>query len=197
MKIVAVQGSPRARGNTQALLDMVLDAARSAGARTETIQLSEYRNLVGCEECFCCDEAGSDHQCAIDDDMQDVLRKLHEADAIVWATPVFAWMPSWLLKIALDRLYCTVEFSEAGKVNCSLSGRRMAAVLTSGGAAADNCDLIETALERSASYLGCDWLGVCAAGDVTGVESIRDNAELQFAAEKLGKRLAQDGELEH
>jgi len=106
MRVLALQGSPRTDGNTQAILDFVLDAARGAGADAEAVQLAELDNLTGCRECLACQANANEPACAIDDDMQPVLEKLLRADVIVFATPVFCWSPSWLLKMALDRFFC-------------------------------------------------------------------------------------------
>lgn len=190
MRIVALQGSPRSDGHTQALLEIVLAAARQAGAQTEVVQLSERRNLVGCEECLSCQAPQDEPGCVIDDDMQEVHQKMLAADVIVWATPIFCWTPSWLLKMAMDRAFCLFTPSGDGSVTSRLAGRRMAAVFTAAGTAAENADLAGEALRRLAEYAGCPWLGACAAGDVTDRDSIRENAALREQAQAFGRRLA-------
>lgn len=191
MRILALQGSPRANGNTQALLEIVQRGAQDAGARVEVVQLSELRNLTGCEECYVCQQSREEHGCAIDDDMQDVHARMLAADVIVWATPVFCWTPSWLLKMAMDRTFCMFRFGPDKQTRCALAGRRMAGVITCGDAADNQADLIAAALERMAKLAGCSWLGCCVAGEVKDRESIRQNAERCAQAEAFGRRLVE------
>ena len=193
MKIVALQGSPRANGNTQALLDFVLKGAREAGAAIDVVQLSELRNLTGCEECYVCQEPGEEPACAIEDDMQDAHARMLAADVIVWATPVFCFTPSWLLKMAMDRTFCMFRFPTDKPVQCALAGRKMAAVVTFGGDRDGMADLTTAALERLAEAAGCTWLGACIAGDVTDRSSIRHDTELRERAREFGRTLAGAG----
>ena len=41
MKILALQGSPRAAGNTDTVLKMVLASAEAAGAKVETVHIAK------------------------------------------------------------------------------------------------------------------------------------------------------------
>ena len=102
MNILALAGSPRRDGNTQAVLDIVLTAAKEAGADTEVVQLVELENLTGCRECFACQQKSDEPACAIDDDMQPVYGKALRADVVVWSTPVFCWSPSWCPRSARE-----------------------------------------------------------------------------------------------
>ena len=47
MKLLALNGSPRADGNTFRYLTMILERAKSLGAETELVQLAD-KNLRGC-----------------------------------------------------------------------------------------------------------------------------------------------------
>lgn len=195
MNIVILQGSPRTDGNTEALLQPVVAAARNAGARVEIVRLAQYRNLTGCEECRVCKSDGDDvpddeWTCAIDDDMQEVYEKVRAADTIVWATPVFCWSPSWLLKMAMDRLYCLCDFRPDGHFVSGLKGRQMAAVITSGGNPATEGDLTLEALRRLAAFFQCEWVGELAAGGLADPAAYRASADVQTRATAFGHTLA-------
>jgi multimeric flavodoxin WrbA len=190
MRIVALQGSPRVEGNTQAVLDMVLEGARQAGAQTETVKLIELEDFRGCMECFGCQGATDEPDCQIDDDMQGVFDKLMQADVIVWATPVFCWSPAWPLKMAMDRSFCMFKFQEDGEIRSLLEGRRMAAVLTAGGAESDGADLVQEICRRLVEFSRCKWEGTFVAAEVKDVESIRKDAALAERARAFGKKLA-------
>jgi multimeric flavodoxin WrbA len=190
VKIIALQGSPRRNGNTQTVLEMVLDAARAAGARTETIQLSRLKNVSGCLECFACQKKTDKPGCALKDEMQTVINKAMKADLIVWATPVFCWSPAWPLKIAMDRFFCTFKFSKDGKLKSLLQGRRMAAVITAGGDANDGADLITETCKRIAKFSKTKWMGAVVAANADSPDSLRADKRLATRAKAFGRRLA-------
>jgi multimeric flavodoxin WrbA len=189
MKILALQGSPRPNGNTQTLLDLALDAAREAGADVKVINLREMKRLTGCRECKAC-QGDPDHPaCEIQDDMQPILAQALLADVIVWATPVFCWSPSWLLKMAIDRFYCTFKFTEYD-MKSLLSGKKMAAVITAGGGPEDGADLVTEAFRRMTKWSGCRWLGELIAAHADTAEAIRGDSALVERARVFGRMLA-------
>ena len=190
MNILALQGSPRPEGNTQAVLDIVLQAARDAGAETEVVQLSELENISGCVECQACKDEPNEPGCALDDDMLSVLDKALACDVAVWATPVFCWAPSWLAKMAMDRFYCMFKHGKDGQVDSLMRGRRMAAVITAGGGEDDGADLVTETCRRLTAYSQCEWLGALVAANVTDPETIRADTGLIERARQFGAKLA-------
>ncbi|MEG1602759.1 MAG: flavodoxin family protein [Cloacibacillus sp.] len=103
MKILAIQGSPRLRGNTAILLSQFATGAAAAGAEVEVVHLQE-ENIHPCDACDMC-ECGEKQFCVYNDSMRSVMNKIKEADALVLATPVWWTGASSLTKIFLDRLY--------------------------------------------------------------------------------------------
>ena len=189
MKILALLGSPRPEGNTRAVLDIVLTAAREAGADTETIELAGLETLTGCRECFTCQAKRDEPGCAVQDDMQDVLSKALEADAVVWATPVFCWSPTWLTKIAMDRFYCMFKFGNGSDIKSLLRRRKMAAVISAGGGPDDGADLVEETCVRMARFANCKWVGAFLATNVESPEAIRADSDLVKRAWAYGRTL--------
>lgn len=102
MKVLGINGSPRIGGNTDLLLDKVLEGAKSRGADTEKIVLNKLK-FVPCQECEEMDDSGG---CLVRDDMQMVYRKIKEADAIVLASPIFFGTLSAQSKMMIDRFQC-------------------------------------------------------------------------------------------
>ena len=103
MKILGISGSPR-KGNTEWMVERVLEAARGAGEETELVLLRKV-DIQLCRGCLTC-EVGKDRKpgvCVIKDDMQPLLAKMLEADGIVLGTPVYFYLLSGLLKNFLDR----------------------------------------------------------------------------------------------
>lgn len=103
MKIIGVCGSPR-RGNTEWMLNKLMQTAAQNGAETEILLLRKM-NVRMCLGCLACEKGRLERKnsCKIKDDMAEVLPKLLAADVIVLATPVYFDMLSGLLKNFLDR----------------------------------------------------------------------------------------------
>lgn len=102
MKVLAINASPRIKGNTDLLLDRVLEGARSKGADTEKIILNRLK-FVPCQECK---DMPNDGSCNVQDDMQDVYRKIRGADAVIFASPIFFGSLSAQAKMMIDRFQC-------------------------------------------------------------------------------------------
>jgi multimeric flavodoxin WrbA len=99
MKVLGLFGSPRRGGNTEILLEEVLQGAEKEGAEIEHLYLSDL-DITPCTECHGCDETGS---CVILDDMQKIYPKLLEADVIILASPIFFYGVTAWAKILIDR----------------------------------------------------------------------------------------------
>ena len=102
MKVVAFNGSARKDGNTAILLNTVLEEVRKEGIETELIQLAG-KNLAGCIGCYRCFK-NKDSQCAVDDDeMNEYIAKMREADGIVLGSPTYFADVSANIKALIER----------------------------------------------------------------------------------------------
>lgn len=102
MYVLGLSTSPRKAGNTDTLLDKVLEGARSAGARVEKLWVPGLK-IGGCRECGGCEATGI---CVVQDDFQLLYRKYLEFDRLVFATPVFFMNVSAQAKAVIDRCQC-------------------------------------------------------------------------------------------
>ncbi len=102
MKVLGISGSPRIGGNTDILLDKVLEGARDVGAKTEKIILNSLK-FVPCQEC---ENLKDDGNCIIEDDLQPLYKKIEETDVIILASPVFFGSLSAQAKMMIDRFQC-------------------------------------------------------------------------------------------
>jgi multimeric flavodoxin WrbA len=105
MKIIAINGSPRKKWNTAMLLEKVLEGAQSQGAQTELIHLYDL-NYKGCISCFACKLKGgkSYGKCAVKDDLTAVFKKVEEADALVFGSPIYLGNVTGEMRSLLERL---------------------------------------------------------------------------------------------
>jgi len=101
-KIIGISGSPRRDGNTEILLDRVLDAAKNKGADVKKFVLNELK-FSACQEC---DNIRKDGICIVQDDWQKIFAEIEDADAIVLASPVFFGSVSAQTKMFIDRFQC-------------------------------------------------------------------------------------------
>lgn len=101
MKLLAIMGSPRKTGNTAALLNRIQTAAPK-NWEMETIALTDYR-IYGCIGCSRCQADTEQFACVQHDDANMLLNKIIEADAVLYATPLYGHNYSGQMKTFLDR----------------------------------------------------------------------------------------------
>ncbi len=99
MKILAVSFSPRKKGNTEILLGEALQGAKAEGAEVELYSVSG-KTIEPCDGCWACMKEG---QCHIEDDMQELYKKLLAADGIIFGTPVYFYAMTAQAKAVMDR----------------------------------------------------------------------------------------------
>lgn len=103
MKILAINGSPRGENsNTDRILQPFLEGASGAGAETETIYLKN-KKINHCTGCFTC-WTKTPGSCIHKDDVPGLLEKVRQADVIVYATPLYIFTVSGLMKDFMDRV---------------------------------------------------------------------------------------------
>lgn len=111
MKILAINASHRAdRGLTHFLIEKLFSGARENGADCEEVLLAALK-IERCLACDRCQESSHYLKCvhAGRDDVGAVFRKMAAADLIVYATPVYIFGMTGLMKTFLDRLKSTSD----------------------------------------------------------------------------------------
>ncbi len=130
MKVIAFNGSPKPKGNTYHALQLVCQALENDGIKTEIICVGN-KKISGCLACNTCVK-NRDEKCSVlDDQVNDWIQLMKEADGILLGSPVHYSGVGGNMKSFLDR-----AFYVAG-VNGSLFrhkvGAAVAAVRRSGG----------------------------------------------------------------
>jgi len=100
-KIVAFLGSPRPRGNTDTLAECVLEGAREVGFETESLALRALK-VHPCTGCGYCWRKGK--ACIFNDDGQRLYDAMAAASVFLFATPVYWYGPTAIMKAFVDRL---------------------------------------------------------------------------------------------
>lgn len=102
MKVVAFNGSARKGGNTARLIQRVFQALEKEGIATEMVEMAG-KPLHGCTACFQC-FTRKDKRCAVvDDNINEHIVKMIEADAIILASPTYFADITPELKALIDR----------------------------------------------------------------------------------------------
>ena len=117
-KIVVITGSPRRGGNSFAMTDAFVSAARAKG-HTVTRFDAAMMKIGGCRACETCYKTGK--ACSFDDDFNTIAPAILEADAVVFTMPVYWYSIPAQIKGVIDRIYSLVVGGKeiAGK-ECAL-----------------------------------------------------------------------------
>jgi multimeric flavodoxin WrbA len=98
-KILVISTSLRCKSNSEALADAFVKGARESGNSVEMITLKNKR-IAFCNGCLACQKL---QKCVIADDAVEIVQKMHDAEVIVFATPIYYYEMSGQMKTLLDR----------------------------------------------------------------------------------------------
>ena len=97
--VLIISSSPRKGGNSETLAASFAKGAEETGHKVETVYLRE-KKYGFCKGCLACLKVG---HCVINDDAVEIAARMHDADVLVFATPVYYYSVSGQLKTMLDR----------------------------------------------------------------------------------------------
>ena len=120
MKVLMLNGSPKANGNTAIALAEMEKIFAQEGIEAETVQIG-HKAIRGCISCYSCFENG---KCVFDDVVNELASKFQEADGLVIASPVYYASANATLIAALDRLFYSTHFDKTMKVGASVAVAR-------------------------------------------------------------------------
>ncbi|MBU0482024.1 MAG: flavodoxin family protein [Proteobacteria bacterium] len=98
-KIPVFLGSPRRKGNSEALADAVIRGIEEAGGKAEVVRLVDYK-IAPCIGCGGCDKTG---KCVIIDDMQQMCEKIINARRLIIVSPIYFYSVTAQTKAFIDR----------------------------------------------------------------------------------------------
>lgn len=104
-KILVVHTSPRKGGNSSMLADKFIEGAQAAGNDVTRIDVGNAK-INGCKACEYCFK--HDGECVQKDEMQDYYPLLHEADVLVFATPMYYYNFPAQMRAFQDRMFCGI-----------------------------------------------------------------------------------------
>ncbi len=149
-KIVVITGSPRKKGNSFAMTDAFVQAAKAKG-HTVTRFDTAMMKIGGCHACETCFQTGK--ACSFDDDFNRIAPAILEADAIVYTMPVYWYSIPAQIKGVIDRIY---SFCVAGK---DLAGKECGLIACCEENDKTVLDGVRIPLERCAALLNWKMVG--------------------------------------
>ena len=105
MKIAAIAGSPRLRGNSTGLLAAALEGAEERGHDTKLLTARTLK----VQPCIACGGCKRGPNCILTDEMHRVYAAVANCDALVVSTPVYYYSVSGWLKAIIDRTYALLD----------------------------------------------------------------------------------------
>ena len=98
-KVLVISTSLRGVSNSHALAEAFAQGARQGGNEVELLTL-HHKDIKFCIGCLSCVKTG---KCVIPDDAPTITAKMHDADVLVFATPIYYYEMSGQMKTLLDR----------------------------------------------------------------------------------------------
>ena len=176
-KVLILSSSPRKGGNSEVLASIFAKGAQEAGNQVETVYLRELQYGF-CKGCLACQKLG---HCVIKDDAVEIAAKMHDADVLVFATPVYYYSVSGQLKTMLDRANPLFGTDYA-----------FTKVYLLATAAEDESETVEGTVKAVQGWVDCfdrcELAGTVFAGGVTDVGEIAGHPALE-KAHQMGKKI--------
>ena len=120
MKVLMINGSPHANGNTALALKEMQTVFEAEGVEVEVVHV-EQLTIKGCTGCAACFKLG---KCVMDDIVCEISEKFRECDGMVIASPVYYASANGTLISLLDRLFYSSRFDKRMKVGASVAVAR-------------------------------------------------------------------------
>lgn len=203
MKIIAVNGSPKANGNTALALNIMAAELEKEGILVEHVHIGNklIHGCIGCAYCF----SSQNHMCVFKDDgVNEIILKMRQADGIILGSPTYYGGVAGTMKCFLDRAFYTN--SAVGSYKNKVAAT-VIAVRRAGGVDAHN--QLHHYLNLAEMIIAPTQYWAIAYGmapdeinqDAEGVQTIKRNAQsmawlmkcLEAGKEKVPSAIREDG----
>ena len=120
MKVLMINGSPKANGNTAIALREMQQVFEQEGIEVELVHVGHLpvRSCIACGHCY---ENG---RCVFDDVVNEAAKKFEDADGLVVGSPVYYASANATLVAFLTRLFYSTNFSKRMKVGAAVAVAR-------------------------------------------------------------------------
>jgi multimeric flavodoxin WrbA len=197
MNVIIIKGTYKKNGMTSSLVDYFVKGMKKTNNKIEieVVDLLD-KKIEFCTGCQLCvkDKSLQIGKCPFQDDVKDILKKMIEADVIVFATPVYDFGPTALLKRFMERAVCMSYFDPYPKPRVKKRKGKQGVVILSAACPAPFNDLtLMTAYPRFVlkfylGFIGCTKKHVLSAGGMERKEKFR--VKWRNKSYKLGIKVA-------
>lgn len=178
MKVLIISTSIRGGSNSELLAKECERGAIDAGHEVEFVSL-KGKDIKYCIGCFSCLES---NKCVLQDDVAEIREKVRDAEAIVFATPIYYFEMAGQMKTLLDRM--NPLYTDNYKF------RKIYMIAT---AAEEGDYVFEKAYSGLEGWVDCfkeaELCGLCAAGGVGDPKVVENYDEFKTQAYEFGKNL--------
>jgi multimeric flavodoxin WrbA len=128
MKLICLLGSRGPEGTSVEIAKSIVETAKSLDATVETVLLNEL-SYGSCLECMRCKLLG---ECALEDELCDVLNAVRDVDTLVLASTIQFGDVAYPMKTFLNRAHCYLGPDYMTDPNPSLlkPGKKLIFILT-------------------------------------------------------------------
>lgn len=177
MKILLISGSPHKAGTTSVLIKAFSKGAESAGHEVYHFNAGEkeVHPCIACEKCHSAVSA-----CVFRDAFDEIRDMLIEADAVVFASPIYYYGLTAQLKAVIDRFYGIDEQLRTAK--------KTALLLACGDNTMESAECAASPFYGMVDYLGWEIADVIAAKGCYTAEDVV-NTEYPDQAYELGRTM--------
>lgn len=183
MKVIGIVGSPRKNGNTNAVVQQVLEGAAEAGAETRNFILNEM-NYKGCQACNYCKVH---EKCKLEDDLAELYEEMTASDGVVFGAPIYFAQFSGQMRLFLDRCYSLVNPDYSSRLP---AGKKVVIVGAQGVSdSAAYKGVYEEFGGEISRFLGMDVKNTLVAAGYHAPGEVKNNTELMAKAKDAGLNL--------
>lgn len=182
--IVILNGGPRLRGNTAALIAAFAEGAEAAGHTVTRFDLCAM-DIHGCKGC-CGGGKDPAHPCVQRDGMDEIYPPYQAADVVVLASPMYYWSVTGQLKCALDRLFAVAELT----ADYTNPVKDAVLLMAAEGDTEENLAPVRSYYQALLKNLGWRDLGLFCAGGNFAPGDVHAHPEQLEAARTLGASLS-------
>ena len=191
MQLMAVVGSPRRGGNTEVLVDRVIEGYRSETDAAVVKVVVAERQISYCSGCLSCTfPPPGTGACVINDDMARILEQMLASDAFVFGTPNHMRTVSAPLLTFLSRMLPLMQFLPdkdaegriiGGGFTSALKDKKAALVISQGDPIFSS-SLVHAVLERNLIDFGIRRVGdLISRGNMLPGDAAKKQADLEQA----------------
>lgn len=105
-KVVSIVSSNRVGGNSDTIVNKIMTGAMCISTNTFSLHYLCKKHARGCMGCMKCKKLG---ECAMRDDLTEVLEDIRTADSLIVSTPIYFNQKSWAYRMFEDRLFSFID----------------------------------------------------------------------------------------